>query len=256
MHLCKIVLLLIIFSFSGCNFTESYFSSKRKSLEFVNTFLSEDFAKCTELMSLELYPGMTKDSMQSLLRSRKRELDLTFGKNIKSTFISNIMDTDSNRIFYPSITHQLGLVQIANDHFYGHLEIGFDNTNGKVDTMELIFKKLMPDHTLFYLFVFFAVITFLVKIFAIWKVMKSELSKKWVLVIAILVLNFPAIIYTFKDGLYLDTITFISSLPYNFWRNFDIDNRGIGVALPLGALLVLYKLYYKKDSDIQEVSAS
>lgn len=243
----RILLLLFIISFSSCNFFESYFSAKKKSLEFVDALLADDFAKCVELMPWELYPRMSKDTMQMQFREFKKEMDATFGRNLKPTFLKAV--TDKNYTGATPIIHELGVVQLANDTCYGNFEIRFDNQTGKVDNIEQLFKKTVPDKFNFYFFVFLSFIVLSINVFAIWKVAKSNLIGKWKWILAILLLNFPALVYSISKGLFIGWKSILlCGVDYTV---FDLDDLGVKIGLPIGAIWVFYKLYYKKSSYLQ-----
>ena len=248
----KMLFFLIIFSLSSCNFFENYFTTKGKSLEFINALLANDFAKCVNLMPLELYPQANLDTMQMNFRRFKGDLDTHFGTNLKPTFIAIIHDIDST--VNPPKTRQLGLVQLANNHFYGNFEIRFDNKTGKVDNIEMIFKKEIPSKTFFNAFAFFALIVSMVNLFAIWKVIKSTLSGKWKWIVAIVFLNYPAYVYPFTKGAYLSWTSFplVTNVGGHYFFNTDIDETKIFISLPIGTIWVLYKLYCERNNQVHE----
>jgi len=246
--LYRILLLIIIVSFSSCNFFENHFSAKKKSLEFVEALLCDDFAKCVDLMPIASHPELSKDTMVAQMRQFKKNLDNRMGLNLKPTFLNSL--TDKNATVDPPVIHEFGVVQLANDTCYAKFQVRFDNTTGQVDNIELVSINTVPEKSNLNVFGFFALIVLSFNLFTIWKVVKSNLVGKWKWIIAIVVLNYPTFIYSVTQG------------PFISWKNIqalfgvsysiaDFDEMKVMIGLPIGAIWVLYKLHGKNSSELQ-----
>jgi len=248
----RILLLLIIISFSSCNFFENHFSAKKKSLDFFDALLNDDFDKCVDLMPIATHPELSKDTMVAQMRQFKEKLDSRMGLNLQPTFLSSL--TDKNATVDPPVTHELGVVQLANDTCYAKFEVRFDNTTGQVDNIELVSINTVPEASNLNVFGFFAIIVLSFNLFTIWKVVKSNLVGKWKWIFAIVIFNYPTLVYSVIQG------------PFISWKNIqvllgvsysiaDIDEMKVMIGLPIGAIWVLYKLYGKKSSELQVIDS-
>ena len=246
-----IFLLLVVTTLSSCNFFDEYFTARNKTLEFVNALLAEDFKKCAELMPWALYPESPKDTLEMRMRVFKKKLDERMGLNLKATFLSSL--TDKNSAVEPPEIHKLGVVQLANDTCYAKFEVRFDNKTGQVDNIELVSIDTVPQKANLYVFGFFSLVALSINVFAIWKVMKSSFKRKWLWIIGIMLLNYPALVFTITKGPMLswNNVPFLG-LDFTYR---DIDELGTVVGLPIGALLVFYKIYFKKTEVEQAIES-
>ena len=114
----------------------------------------------------------------------------------------------------------------------------------------MLFKKTVPDKSNVYMFGFFAIIVLSFNIFTIWKVVKSNLVRKWKWVIAIVFLNYPVLVYSITEGPFINwkNIQILCGVSYSL---ADIDEMRVSIGLPIGAIWVLYKLYSKKSNEVQ-----
>jgi hypothetical protein len=199
------------------------------------------------MMPYELYPEINKDTMEIELSRYKLLLDSIFGNQTESNFLS--LGTYNDQTISPPEKYEFCLVQLVNDTSYGHLKIKFTNNSDKVEKVELLFQKPMPDKSNFYLFSCFLLLVILFNIYTIRRVFKSNLYGKWKWVLLVVFLNYPALIFSVMRGPYISWTSFLSM--FGSMTLFDIENIKVMMALPLGAILVLIKFELIKRIDLE-----
>jgi hypothetical protein len=241
------ILLPVIFMFSGCTFIENYFTKKEKTIEFMDALMSNHFKKCVSMMPLEMHPAINKDTMEIETSRFKAKLDSIFGSEWKINFLS--VGTYKDNTIEPPESYQFCLVQLSSDTCFGQIKLSFANNTNMIDNIEFLFKKPIPDKSNFYVFSTLALLVFTFNLFTIRKVVKSQLSGKWKWILAIIFLNYPALVFSVMKGPYISWTSFITM--FGKITITDIENMQIMMALPIGAILVLYKLELIKRKDIE-----
>ena len=245
-HLSTMV--IVICMFSGCTFIDNYFTKKEKTIEFMDALMSNHFNKCVSMMSLEMHPEINKDTMEIETSMFKAKLDSIFGREWKIDFLS--VGNYKDNTLEPPESYQFCLVQLSSDTCFGHLKISFANNTNLIDNIEFLFKKPLPDKSNFYVFSTLALLVLAFNLFTIRKVVKSQLSGKWKWILAIIFLNYPALVFSVMKGPYISWTSFLTM--FGKITLTDIENMQIMMALPIGAILVLYKLELIKRKDVED----
>ena len=141
----------------------------------------------------------------------------------------------------------LAHIEFSNGKNLGVFQVLFDDTSNKIlniHTLEIKAEK--PNMLLFWLFGILPLTVLLFNIYVIRKIKKSNLKRKWIKYLAVIVLNVPAISYAAVDGLSYKLL--------NFQILFGVGFSLMGYlgsvwtfGIPLGGIYWLWKLNQQKS---------
>ena len=243
--------ILILTIFTSCDFIRDTFTYKDKTKDFVEALMSKDYNKSVQLMALghETAKNTNVDSLKSGLEQFRTLIGSNFGDG---HFEYSLMKSQKKRSTVagestpPNTT--LAHIEFSNGKELGVFQVLFDDNSKKIlniHTLEIKAEK--PNMLLFWLFGIFPLMVLLFNIYVIREIKRSNLNKKWLKYLAVIVLNVPAISYAAVDGLSYQLL------------NFQIF-LGIGISLmgylgsvwtfgiPLGGIYWLWKLKKSKIS--------
>lgn len=240
-----------ILSLISCDFINDSMTYKDKTKNFVDALMSKNYDNCIHMMAMdhESAKNTNIDSLKLGLEQFRAVIGSDFGDN---NFEYSLMKSEKRRSTIksentpPNTT--LALVEFSNEKDLGVFQVLFDDKSKKIlniNTLEI--KKPKPNMTLFWLFGIFPLAVLAFNIYVITQIKKSNLTKKWLKYIAVIVLNVPAISYAAVDG--------ISFKLLNFQILFGIGFSMMGYlgsvwtfGIPLGGIYWLYKLKQNKLS--------
>ena len=246
--------LLVSFAlFTSCDFIKNTFTYKDKTENFVESLMDKNYDECVSMMATdhETAKKTNRDSLKFGLDQFRAVIGSNFGDG---NFEYSLMKAEKKRSTVasdntpPNTT--LAHIEFSNGKNLGVFQVLFDDTSNKIlniHTLEIKAEK--PNMLLFWLFGILPLTVLLFNIYVIRKIKKSNLKRKWIKYLAVIVLNVPAISYAAVDG-----------LSYKF-LNFQIL-FGVGFSLmgylgsvwtfgiPLGGIYWLWKLNQQKSLPI------
>ncbi len=173
-----------------------------------------------------------------------------FGTKLDYTFISaeKKFSSDKEDNLPPNTT--LVLIEFHNTKEVGVLQVLFDDKTAKIENIKTLdVKQPIPDMTKFWLFGLFAIIVLALNIYTIIMVKRSNLKKKWLSYIAIILLNVPTIQYSAANGLFLKLLYFQFLLGVSFESGGYLSSTW-AIGIPIGAIFILWKLRSPPEEEL------
>lgn len=236
--------LLVIIQLCGCNFIKDSLTYKDKTKEFVDALLKEDYENAMGQMALEheSAQGIDKDTLKSRLSNFRLLIADNFGTKLDYKFMQSRKDwsTEPEKRTTPHTTK--AMIQFSNGKEFSVFNILFDDKSGKIININTINTKYtVPNLTIFWLFGLLPLCVLAFNIYAIKLVRSSDLRKKWLKYLAIVVLNVPAISYAAIGGLGFKLLSFQIMLGISFsYMGYLMTSWTIGI--PLGGIYWFLKL--------------
>lgn len=194
----------------------------------------------------EGFKNMNKNTLNEGLYQFRTDMISQYGKDVKFTFIEarKHFSNDNNSI--PNSTNVNFLFQ--NDKNYGFVKFIYDDNSKKIlNVMPEFSNKPLPSMALFYIILIIGLLIPIFNIYVFNMIRKSELKRKWLKYIALILLNFPTIKYFPLEGFDFQFLNF-QFLGYGFSYYSIFSN--VVIALPIGAIYWFWKL--KKLQQEQE----
>lgn len=238
----------------GCDFISNSLTYKDKTKEFVDALLKEDYEHALSQMALEheSAQGIDIDTLKSSLSDFRWLIADNFGTELEYKFMQSRKDwsTEPEKRTPPHTTK--AMIQFSNGKVFSVFNILFDDKSGKIININTINTKYaVPNLTIFWLFGLLPLCVLAFNIYVIKLVRRSDLRKKWLKYLAIVVLNVPAISYAAVGGLGFKVLNFQIMLGVSFsYMGYLMTSWTFG--LPLGGLYWFLKLRRKKSEFIDE----
>lgn len=235
----------------GCDFISNTFEYKDRTEEFVEALLSENYDRCMELFAMdhEMATNTNPDSMKTgLVNFRNRVID-NFGSVLDYSLMKSekTWSTVEENNTPPNTT--VVLVQFSNETNFGVFKVLFDDQTKKIlniNTLDV--KEPIPSMTIFWLFGLLVICVPIFNIYVIRLIKKSDLRKKWLKYIAVVVFNVPAITYSAVGGFSFSLLSFQILLGMSF-NYMGYLNSAWTLGIPLGGLYWLWKIKTKKTEE-------
>ena len=243
--------LLVSFAlFTSCDFIKNTFTYKDKTENFVEALMDKNYDECVSMMATdhETAKKTNRDSLKFGLDQFRAVIGSNFGDG---NFEYSLMKAEKKRSTVasdntpPNTT--LAHIEFSNGKNLGVFQVLFDDTSNKIlniHTLEIKAEK--PNMLLFWLFGILPLTVLLFNIYVIRKIKKSNLKRKWIKYLAVIVLNVPAISYAAVDGLSYKLL--------NFQILFGVGFSLMGYlgsvwtfGIPLGGIYWLWKLHQQKN---------
>ena len=250
----QIVLTILTVSIlTSCNFVSNLFKYRETTKELVNNILKKDYDNAVKLFALEhpSFAGTSVDTLKAKLPSMRDILVKNFGEHLDFSMMTaeKKWSTEAEENTPPNTT--VVLMQIANDKEFGILKVWFDDNSKKVVFIKTLdVKEPIPSMTIFWLFGLLAICVPIFNIYVIRQIKRSDLKKKWLKYITILILNVPAITYTAVNGLSYNLLSFQIMLGVSF-SYMGYLSSAWNFGLPLGGLYWFWKLRQPKDKEVE-----
>lgn len=252
-----IILLSALTFLTSCDFIKDSFTYKDKTKEFVEAMMKKDYDKCVSLMATEHESANNTniDSLKLGLNDFRGLVGSNFGNN---AFEYSLMKSEKKRSTVesentpPNTT--VALIEFSNDQEFGVFQVLFDDKSKKILNINTLnVKSPKPNMLLFWMFGIFPLIVLMFNIYVIRQIKRSNMTKKWLKYLAVIVLNVPAISYAAVDGL---SIKFL-----NFQILFGISFSMMGYlgsiwtfGIPLGGIYWLWKIKKHKTIELTDHS--
>ena len=246
-------LLVSLALFTSCDFIKNSLTYKDKTENFVEALMDKDYDECVSMMATdhETAKKTNRDSLKFGLDQFRAVIGSNFGDG---NFEYSLMKAEKKRSTVasdntpPNTT--LAHIEFSNGKNLGVFQVLFDDTSNKIlniHTLEIKAEK--PNMLLFWLFGILPLTVLLFNIYVIRKIKKSNLKRKWIKYLAVIVLNVPAISYAAVDGLSYKLL--------NFQILFGVGFSLMGYlgsvwtfGIPLGGIYWLWKLNQQKKSPV------
>lgn len=240
--LSVLAILTLATCLNGCSFFSNLSNYRSTTETFTNSLINRNFDKCVSLMNMGLSPNIDLNQFKVGLDTFRNVIVKNFGTKLEYTFMSaeKKFSTDNKDNLPPNTT--LVMVEFHNDKDIGVLQVLFDDKTGKIDNIKALdVKQPIPDMSKFWLFGFLAAIVIAANIYTIVLVKRSDLRRKWLSYIAIILLNVPTIEYHATDGIFFKLLHFQFLLGISFSKAGYLGSVW-AVGIPVGAIFILWRL--------------
>ncbi|MBN1969879.1 MAG: hypothetical protein JW870_10970 [Candidatus Delongbacteria bacterium] len=239
-----------ILTITSCDFIKNTFTYKDKTSELVELLINEDYDKAVDCFAMEhdMAKNMNLDTMKLGLINFRQIIVDNFGTDLEYKFMKSEKkrSTIEEENTPPNTT--LAMIEFTNDKEFGVFKVLFDDNSGKIlniNTLDV--KQPIPSMAIFWLFGLLALCVPIFNIYMIVQIKRSDLKKKWLKYIAVLLLNVPALSYSAVSGLSFKLLSFQILLGVSFsYMGYLTSAWTFG--LPLGGLYWFWKLKTKTDS--------
>lgn len=238
---------------TGCDFIKNTFTYKDKTKDFVETLLKEDYNKCVDLFAMEheMAKNTNIDTMKMGLANFRQLIVSNWGTELEYSFMKSEKKFSTVEADNTPPNTTLVLVEFNNKKDFGVLQVLFDDKSQKILKIKTLdVKEPIPSMTYFWLFGLLAICIPIFNIYVIRQIKKSELKKKWLKYIAVILLNVPALTFAAVDGFSLNLLSFQILLGVSFgYMGFLNSYWTFGI--PLGGLYWFWKLKQRKNEHIE-----
>lgn len=248
-----VLTILTVILLTGCDFIKNTFTYKDKTKEFVEYLLMEDYNKCLDLFAMEheMAKNTNIDTLKLGLANFRQLLVNNWGTELEYSFIKSEKKFSTVEADKTPPNTMLVLVEFNNQKEFGVLQVLFDDTSKKILNIETLdIKEPIPTMTLFWLFGFLAICVPIFNIYVIRQIKRSDLKKKWLKYIAVIVLNTPAINYAAVNGLSFKLINIQMLFGVSFGYMGYLNSYWT-FGIPLGGLYWFWKLRQQKNKVVE-----
>lgn len=231
-----IVGLILSITLAGCGFVEKNYEYRATAQGFVTAMMSKDYNQAVTFIDFE-----SIKSTNAHYNSDTLKMQILHLQDIISQNFGNHIRVKSCEIRQEMREEILVKSLFEGDKDYGYLSFSFSSTNNKIIGVQVDnFKAPVPHAGKQYLFYLlsFGVVCF--NVYALNRVYRSEIQRKWLRTITILFLNFPTLSYTTSSGLSFQLFHFLILGGGFQYGGYNAASASVG--LPIGACIVLWKL--------------
>jgi hypothetical protein len=243
-----LMIVLTISLLSSCDFISNIFKYKDTTKEFVETLLKEDYNKCIDYMATE-HPMANKTSIDTMKLglSNFRELIVdNFGTDLDYSFMRSEKKFSTSEEGSNSVNTTVVFIEFSNEEKVGVFKALFDDTSGKIINLNMLdIKEIIPSMVLFWLFGLLALCIPIFNVYVISQIKKSELQKKWLKYIVVILFNVPAFTYAAINGFSFNLLSFQILLGVSF-NYMGYLSAAWTFGLPLGGIYWFWKLKTNK----------
>jgi hypothetical protein len=206
-------------------------------------------------MAMDKAPNVNLSEFKVGLDTFRSVIVRNFGSKLEYNFISAEKKISSNKEDNLPPNTTLVLIEFHNTNEVGVLQVLFDDKTAKIENIKTLdVKQPIPNMTKFWLFGLFAIIVLAFNIYTIVMVKRSNLKKKWLSYLAIILLNVPTIQYQAVNGLFFKFLYFQFLLGVSF-QNSGYLSSNWAIGIPLGAIFILWKLNSPQEEITPELLA-
>ena len=247
-----LLFILTISLLTSCDFIKDSFTYKDKTKDFVENLMNKDYDACVSQLALESEMGKNTnvDSLKVGLDHFRILIDRNFGNQFEYAFMKSEKkrSTVASENTPPNTT--IALIQFSNKNEFGVLQVLFDDHSKKIINIKTLdVKEQKPNMLLFWLFGIFPLIVLCFNIYVIRLIIRSDLKKKWLKYLAVILLNTPAISYAAVGGLSFRLINFQILLGVSFtFMGYLGSVWTFGV--PLGGMYWFWKLKQRQRNQM------
>lgn len=245
--------LLIITLMTGCEFLRDTGTYKTTAKEFIEALLKEDYNTCISHVAMdhERAKGINVDTLKKRLGSIRATIIENFGADLDYTFMKAEKTFGSTNDRDDTNTTTL-LLQFSNNKEFGVLEFAFDDVSKKILSLNVKdVKESVPSTAIFWLFGLVALCVPVFNIYMLIKIRNSNLRKKWLKYIAVILLNVPTITFALMSGITLNIFNFQILLGISF-AFMGYLNATWSFGIPLGGLYWFWRLKRKVNLPLED----
>lgn len=248
------ILLVLITLFTSCEFVVSVFKYKDTTKAFVDALIKDDYSKAITYMALDHQSakGTNVDTLKKGLRNFKMMLTRNFGSELKYSFISATKTLSTEETDNTTNAQ----IQFANKEVFGVLEVTFDDKSNKILNINMLqINQPIPSMTVFWLFGILALCIPIFNIYVIRLIKKSDLKRKWIKYLAVILLNAPSVTYNAVSGLSFKLISFqfLFGIGFGFMGYL---NSVWTFGIPLAGLYWLWRLKQRQKQQDKAIAAA
>jgi len=241
--------ILTVLILTSCEFISNTFKYKNTTKEFIETLLKEDYDKCVDYLALEHETAKNTniDTIKMAFRNFRERIVSNFGTELDYSFMQSEkkFSTEESENTPPNTT--VVFVEFANKKDFGVLKVLFDDTSKKIlniNTLDV--KEAIPSMTTFWLYGLLAICVPIFNVYVIRKIKRSDLKRKWLKYLGVILLNVPAFTYAAVEGFSFKILNFQIMLGISFEYTGYL-NSAWSFGLPLGGLYWFFKLRQKSN---------
>ncbi|WP_146063279.1 hypothetical protein [Halpernia humi] len=187
--------------------------------------------------------------MKNGLSDFRQNFIMYFGKDVEYNFITAQKKISTNKQNSTPPNTTIVLLQFKNQKEFGVLQFLFDDNTKKIlNFLPLEVKNPIPNMVIFYVIGLLGIIIPIFNVYVINRIRKSNLKRKWLKYIAIILLNFPTIIYNAVAGFSFKIVQF-TFLGFGF-STMGYLNSTINLGIPLAGLYWFWKLKKLKNEKL------
>lgn len=239
------IVLLALSLITSCRFFNNAKTYESTTESFIEALKQEDFDTCLSLMQLENGEGqrLDPDNLRVEFIHFKGMLNEHFGeKPYEYVLVKWAKTLSTNPEESTPINTTRAFVEFNNGDEVGVFQLLFDDTSNKIlDIRTLDVKVNKPNLLLFWFSALIPLAVLLFNMYVIREIKRSNLPKKWLKYLAVILLNVPSFTYSAVGG-----VTF-HLLYFQFLFGVGFSGQGIiesawSVGIPLGGLYWIWKL--------------
>ena len=244
--------LFIVILFSGCRFFNNAMEYKDTTKAFMESLVLEQYDSCISMMAME-HPLMVNANAEEIKRNLptwRKIIVENWGDKLDYTLMvaEKKFSTDKNKELPPHTT--MLQMQFSNGKEFGVIKALFDDNSKKILSINTLdFKAQVPSMILFWVLTPLVLCVPVFMVIVIRQIKRSNLKRKWLKYLAVLILNIPTIAYTPIAGFAVKPFMFKILLGFSFSYQGYLDT-GLEIGLPLGALYWYWKLKRSKNDAI------
>lgn len=241
--------ILTVSMLSGCDFISNTLKYKSSSKEFVKTLLKKDYNSSIEYMVIGPETGSV-DTLKKGLSNVRELIVRNFGEELEYTLMGSEKKISTIKAENTPPNTTVVMLQISNKKEYGALRFLFDDTSKKILQVNVLnVKEAVPAITFFWMFGVFAFVIPVFNIYIIRRIKRSNLTKKRLKYIAVIVFNVPSFTCHTNGAITFALLSFQLLFGFSF-SYMGYLNSFWSFGLPLGGLYNLYLLMKKEDEEL------
>jgi hypothetical protein len=257
MNRTKLILasLISFMLLSSCDFINNTYVYRDNTQGFIEALVNEDYELALQFFALEHEIAEQTDIqvLKNNLVNFRGLIVNNFGSELNYSFVRLEKKWSTTEEKSTPANTTIAWIEISNDQEFGLLKVLFDDNSRKIMNIDkLDTKEPIPSMGLFWLFGLIAICIPIFNIYVITLIKRSQLRKKWLKYLAVVVLNVPALSYTAISGLSFELLSFqlllgmgVGFLGYmgTFWS----------FGVPLGGLYFYWKLRIRAASTTDDL---
>jgi len=245
----NIVLLILTVSFlTGCNFIHNTFKYKDIAKEFVESLVKEDYDKSIKFMATEheMAKNINIDTLKMTLAITRNLIVENWGAELTYSLMKTEKKFSTIAANNTTLNTTVVLLEFKNKKEFGVFQFLFDDNSEKIVNINVLaIKSPIPTMAYFWLFGLFAICIPVFNIYIIRQIKRSDLKRKWLKYIAVILLNVPTITYAAVNGLSFDLLHF-QALGIGFGYMGYLNSYWT-FGIPLGGLYWFWKIRRKRN---------
>lgn len=229
---------------SSCGFIASVSDMSEKTEQFAESIMQRQYEITIGLMDIDpatLSPAL-HDTLVAQMVMLHNKIANSFGEQLEYKLIDGERTFGKDKTVSTAPNTTRVYMQMSNGESFGMVTAVFNNDTKKVITFNLLdIKSPVPNMGIFWLFAILGILIPVFNIYVIIKVYKSDMSKKWLRYLAIVILNVPTISYYAVSGFKFTFLNFQILLGYSFNTGGYLSSF-VSVGLPIGSLIIWWML--------------